>query len=79
MRTEYPMEFCIVFNHDRGTYSIHQIENGSSARAAIASEKEKGRKITSSFFDATDMDAATRKAETENVNYHNVGNALEPD
>lgn len=73
------MKFCIVVNNDKGEYSVYPIENESRARDVIASEQQKGRKITYSIVDATDMDAATREAETLNENYHNVENALKPD
>jgi hypothetical protein len=76
LRTEYPMKFMIVFNHDTGVYSVHgDIVNESRARDVIA-EQTKGRKITFLPYDATDKDAATREAERTEPNYHHVENAL---
>jgi hypothetical protein len=73
------MKFWIVVNHDRGEYSVCPVEIESTARNAITSEQENGRKITYSISAATDRDAATREAETLHENYHNVENALKPD
>jgi hypothetical protein len=79
LRTECPMKFWIVANHDRGEYSLCPVGNEISARNVIASEQQKGRNVSYSISDATDRDAATREAETLYENYHNVENALRPD
>lgn len=72
------MKFWIVVDHDSGEYSVHKVTIESTALNAIASEKEKGRNITYSTSDATDMDAAAREAETLNANYHYVKDVLNP-
>jgi hypothetical protein len=73
------MKLWIVVNHDRREYTVYPIDNESIARDKIASEQQKGRNITYSVSDSTDIDVATREAERLHENYHNVKRALAPD
>jgi hypothetical protein len=62
--------FMVVVNHDREECCVHPIPNEENARRAVEGEKQKGRNITFSIFEAVDMSAARQRAESENENCH---------
>jgi hypothetical protein len=62
--------FMVVVNHDREECCVHPIPNEENARRAVEGEKQKGRNITLSIFEAVDMSAARQRAESENENCH---------
>jgi hypothetical protein len=66
--------FGVVVDHDRGEYAFeeNEITIEEHARSAIEAEKQKGRDITISVFEAMGIDAARQRAKSENENYKNV-------
>jgi hypothetical protein len=56
--------FGVVVDHDRGecAFEENEITIEEHARSAIEAEKQKGRDITISVFEAVDIDAARQRA-----------------
>jgi hypothetical protein len=60
----------VVVDHDREECSVYATPNEENARSVVEAEKQKGRNLTFSIFEAVDMDAARQRAESENENCH---------
>jgi hypothetical protein len=69
-------KFFILINHDRGEYSVVEVQNTISALDAIAVQKQKGRHIEYIEIEAVNMEAAKRISERQNENYHCVDDCL---
>ena len=62
--------FMVVVDHDREECSVYATPNEENARSVFEAEKQKGRNLTFSIFEAVDMNAARQRAESENENCH---------